>query len=248
MRRAMMPLGALMAAAGLLAVSARAQAPAPEPFTVATDQGELTIHPLIHGSVRFSFKGKQIYVDPWSRVPKLASLPKADLILITHEHGDHCDAKAVATLKKPGTIILANGNSVKKLGLGQVMKNGDKRTVVGVTVEAVPAYNLKRGPKPGQLYHPKGRDNGYVITFGNKRVYLAGDTEGVPEMANLKKIDIAFLPINLPYTMPPLEAVAAARLFRPGLLIPYHQGSSDPQEVAEALAGTDYRVKVIALP
>jgi len=233
-------------ATGALAAGVGAQAP--KPFTLKTEQGPLTIRPLLHASVLFQFAGKTIYVDPWSRVKGLAKLPKADLILVTHEHGDHADAAAIRTVKKARAIIIANPNSVRKLGMGQPMKNGEKRIVLGIGVRAVPAYNLKRGPKPGQFFHPRGRDNGYVLTFGDRRVYLAGDTEGIPEMKALKDIDVAFLPINLPYTMPPKEAAAAAKLFHPKLLVPYHQGSSDPREVAAALKGSGIQVKVLALP
>ena len=139
--------------------------------------------------------------------------------------------------------MIANTNSQKKLGYGEVMKNGDKKQVLDITVEAVPAYNIVRAQ-----YHPKGRDNGYILTMAGKRIYFAADTEATPEMKALKNIDVAFLPINLPYTMSPAEAVEAARAFKPKVLVPYHQGSSNPQEIADALKDTMIDVEVRKLP
>jgi len=237
----------IVAGLALLSCRADAQAPAPAPFTVETNAGPLVVRPLNHASVLFTFGGKNVYVDP-SGNTNYAELPKADLILVTHEHGDHRNAGVINTLRKAGITLITNGASANGLEGAQTMANGDTREAAGVKIEAVPAYNLTRGPSEGQLYHPRGRDNGYVLTFGDKRVYLAGDTEGVPEMANLKNIDIAFLPCNLPYTMPPTETAAAAKLFNPRELIPYHQGRSNPQEIADLLKDTPIRVRVIALP
>jgi L-ascorbate metabolism protein UlaG (beta-lactamase superfamily) len=133
---------------------------------------------------------------------------------------------------------------VEKLGKGEPMKNGDKRKVLDAEVEAVPAYNIER-----TQYHPKGRDNGYVITIAARRIYVAGDTEATPEMKALKDIDVAFLPINLPYTMTPKDAAEAAKAFSPRILVPYHQGQADPREVASALADTkSIEVRVLHLP
>jgi L-ascorbate metabolism protein UlaG (beta-lactamase superfamily) len=225
---------------GLLAVAA-AHAQAPEAFTVPTKAGPVTLRPIKHASVLLQFKGKNYYLDP-AQLPA-GDYPKADAIFITHEHGDHLDPKWIQTLRKQGTILVANPNSAKKLEGAEVMKNGDHRKVLDADVEAVPAYNIVR-----KQFHPRGRDNGYILTFGGKRIYFAGDTEGTPEMKALKNIDVAFLPINLPYTMPPAEAAEAARAFRPRLLVPYHQGQSNPQEVADALKGTKIEVKVLKLP
>ncbi len=224
----------------LLAAAAGAQAP--EAFTVRTSAGPLTIRPIKHASVLLQFKGRNYYLDP-AQLPAGEEYPKADAILITHEHGDHLDPKWIQTLRKEGTVLVANPSSAQKLSGAVIMKNGDRRKVLDAEVEAVPAYNIVR-----TQYHPKGRDNGYVLTFGDRRIYFAGDTEGTPEMKALKHIDVAFLPINLPYTMPPAEAAAAARAFQPKLLVPYHQGQANPQEVADALKGTRIQVRVMKLP
>ena len=229
--------------------SATQTASAPAERNVAvekTSQGDLTVQPLNHSAIRFEFKGKQYYVDPageaaWDK------LPKADAIFITHEHGDHLNPKVIDQIKKEGTVIYANAASVKKAGSGQAIEVGEKKQVLDITVEAVPAYNLD---PDRQKFHPKDRkDNGYVLTFGDKRVYVAGDTEGTPEMKALKDIAIAFLPINLPYTMTPEAAVEAARAFKPRILYPYHQGRSDPAEVKKLLADVkEIEVRVLALP
>jgi len=156
-------------------------------------------------------------------------------VLITHEHGDHLDADALEQIGKENTVIVLNENSAKKLGRGTVIRNGETRTVLGLKIEAVPAYNIVSKRASGEPYHPKGNGNGYVLTFGGKRVYVAGDTENIPEMKNLKGIDIAFLPMNLPYTMSPEMAAEAVRAFRPKILYPYHYGSTDVNKIVELL-------------
>ncbi len=211
-----------------------------------TAGGDLGIQPLNHSALHFEYRGKQYYVDPAGRAD-WANLPKADAIFITHEHSDHLSPPTITLLKKEGTLIFANESSVKQAGFGTVIAVGEKRPVFDITVEAVPAYNLS----PDRLqFHPKTRkDNGYVLTFGGKRVYVAGDTEGTPEMKALQNIDIAFLPINLPYTMLPKDAAEAARAFKPKILYPYHQGQSDPAEVKRLLADVpEIEVRVLALP
>jgi L-ascorbate metabolism protein UlaG (beta-lactamase superfamily) len=187
----------------------------------------------------FSFGEKVIHVDPVSREADYTSLPDADLILITHEHGDHLDATAVAEIRKDGTEVVVSGSCEGELAGAHVMRNGEARSVAGFQVEAVPAYNIVNMRSEGMPYHPKGNGNGYIISFGNLRVYVAGDTENTPEMKALEDIDVAFLPMNLPYTMTPAMVADAARAFRPRILYPYHYGQTDTNELVRLLAGEE---------
>jgi L-ascorbate metabolism protein UlaG (beta-lactamase superfamily) len=184
--------------------------------------GDLEIKHVGHGSLMFNHAGKVIHVDPFGKMGDYSKLPKADLVLITHEHGDHLDSVAIEQITKKGTKVIASEAAAKKLKGASTMRNGDVTTVNGLKIEAVPAYNLIHKRESGGPFHPKGKGNGYVITFGDKRVYVAGDTENTPEMKNLKEIDIAFLPANLPYTMTAEMVVDAAKAFKPKVLIPYH--------------------------
>ena len=223
MRRRLVAVSAIMMmAAGVTAAQATF-----EKDTVKTSGGDLEITFVGHGTLMFTFGGKVIHVDPVGRSADYSKMPKADLILITHEHGDHFDPNAIEAILTGKTVILIPGSLSERVPGGTVMKNGDSKTVDGLKIEAVPAYNLVHMRSPGNPYHPKGRDNGYVITFGDKRVYVAGDTENVPEMKALKGIDVAFLPMNLPFTMTPEMVADAAKGFRPKILYPYHFGNSD---------------------
>ncbi|MGD9161744.1 MAG: MBL fold metallo-hydrolase [Desulfobacteraceae bacterium] len=199
--------------------------------TIKTSKGNLEITFIGHGTLMFSFEGKIIHVDPWTNFTDYKNMPKADIILITHEHFDHLDKKAIDTLKKDGTEILINEAGFKQIGEGIVMKNGDVKTVSGFKIEAVPAYNLASDTR----FHPKGVGNGYIITFGDKKVYVAGDTENIPEIKALKGIDIAFLPMNRPYTMTPEMVADAAKAFRPEILYPYHYGETDTSKLVDLL-------------
>lgn len=198
---------------------------------IKTSKGNLEITFIGHGTLMFSFGGKVIHVDPWTRFTDYKDLPKADIILVTHEHMDHLDKKAIDTLKKNGTEILINEAGFKQIGEGTVMKNGDVKTVSGFKIEAVPAYNLASDTR----FHPKGIGNGYLITFGDKKVYMAGDTENTPEMKALKGVDIAFLPMNRPYTMTPEMVADVAKAFRPKILYPYHYGETDTSKLVDLL-------------
>jgi len=213
---------------------------------IDTGDGGLMITFVGHGTLMFLYNGAVIHVDPVSGEADYAKMPAADLILITHEHGDHLDPKALEQIKRENTVIVLNGKSAEKINEGIVMKNGDVKTVQGVKIEAVPAYNIVSKRASGEPYHPRGIGNGYVITLGGKRVYVAGDTENIPEMKELKNIDIAFLPMNLPYTMSPEMAAEAARAFRPKVLYPYHYGSTDVKQLAELLKeeqGIEVRIR-----
>ncbi len=204
---------------------------------VETAQGNLTITFVGHATLMFDFDGKVIHVDPVSREADYSDMPKADLILVTHQHGDHCDPEAIAAVLKPETMVVVNGGCADRVAGGIVMKNGDSDVFDGIGIEAVAAYNLVHMREGGQPYHPKGEGNGYVMTFANVRVYVAGDTENTPETKGLKDIDIAFLPMNLPYTMTPEMVADAVRAFKPRVLYPYHYGSTDTAELQQLLEG-----------
>lgn len=229
----------LIALTGILAVCIPFSliAHAFEKDTIQTSKGPLEITFIGHGSLMFSFGGKIIHVDPYSDLADYGSLPKADLIVITHEHRDHLDPKALGVLRSRGTEVVLTETCAKQVKGGTVMKNGDEKTVLGLKIEAVPAYNVVHMLSEGQPFHPKGVGNGYVMTLGDKRVYVAGDTENIPEMKGLKAIDIAFLPMNLPYTMTPEMVADAARSFRPGILYPYHYGNTDTSKIVDLLKG-----------
>lgn len=204
-----------------------------------TSKGDLRITFIGHGTLMFQFDGKVIHVDPVGNYADYSKLPKADIVLVTHEHGDHLDPASIAKIATEKTSIVLTQICREKLGKGEVMKNGDVREVLGLKIEAVPAYNIVHERSPGKPYHPKGDGNGYVVTFGDRRVYVAGDTENIPEMADLKDIDVAFLPMNLPYTMTPDMAADAAKTVRPEILYPYHYGKTDTSELMALLKDTD---------
>lgn len=210
-----------------------------EEDVIATAAGDLTITFVGHGTLMFRYDGKVIHVDPVSREADYSAMPDADLILVTHEHGDHLDAEAIGAISKEGTIVVLSRSCEGRVAGAIVMENGETRTEAGLRIEAVPAYNLVHMRSSGQPYHAKGDGNGYAITFGGVRVYVAGDTENTPEMKALADIDIAFLPMNLPYTMTPAMVADAARAFRPGVLYPYHYGSTDPGELVGLLEGVE---------
>ncbi|MGD0666137.1 MAG: MBL fold metallo-hydrolase [Bryobacteraceae bacterium] len=215
-------------------------AAAPEEF--ATSAGTVRITPIQHASLMIQAGGKVLYVDP--AFGSYDDLPAADYILISHIHADHMAPAIVDKLRKPGTVILGPKTVAASIAGCTVISNGERKALGPFLVEAVPAYNLTRGPAPGELYHPKGRDNGYVVTYGGKRFYFSADTEDIPEMRALKNIDVAFVCMNLPYTMPPQEAAAAARAFHPAIVYPYHYRGSDLNVFAKALAGTGIEVRV----
>ena len=205
---------------------------------VKTSKGDLQIVFIGHGSLMLTFGGKVIHVDPFSRVADYSKLPQADLIFLTHEHRDHLDLKALEFLRTDKTKIILTENCAQQVKGGIIMRNGEVKTVDGLKVEAVPAYNLVHMRSEGVAFHPKGNGNGYVITFGDKKIYLAGDTENIPEMKNLKDIDYAFLPMNLPYTMTPEMVADAAKAFKPKVLYPYHYGETDPSKLVELMKDT----------
>ena len=229
-----------------LATVAIAEGPTLEKDVLPTSAGDLEVTFVGHGSLFFRFGGKVIHVDPFGKLADYGTLPKADLVLITHAHGDHLDAGALAAVLTPQTRILVAPACKGKVEGATVLANGETTSLLGVTVEAVPAYNLVHKRPDGTPFHPKGEGNGYVVTFGKTRVYVAGDTENVPEMKALKAIDVAFLPMNLPYTMTPEMVADAVRGFRPRILYPYHFGETDTARLVTPLAdakGTEVRIR-----
>lgn len=205
---------------------------------VATSAGPLEITCQGHASLMFSFGGKVIYVDPFSPMADYSGMPKADLILITHHHRDHLDPVAVADIRKADSRIICSSLCLGKLPGAEAMANGDSLEAAGIGITAVPAYNLVHRRKDGEPFHPKGEGNGYVLVFGDTRVYVAGDTENTPEMKALRDIDIAFLPVNLPYTMDATMVMDAVNAIKPGILYPYHYayGTSDLEALRAAMA------------
>jgi L-ascorbate metabolism protein UlaG (beta-lactamase superfamily) len=216
----------------------------------AKTQEKLEITPIVHSSVMFNYGGKIIYVDPTTYLGTIdySDKFKADIILITHDHFDHYDVKTINQILKKDTQIVAPESLSKSITYARILRSGQSMNIGGIRVEALPAYNLVRGQSKEKKYHPYGAGNGYVLTFGKTRVYVAGDTECTPEMKALKNIDIAFLPIGGVYTMSPEEAASCAEVIKPTVVYPYHQGSSDPNYFASLLKDKGIEVRVHELP
>ena len=240
-------LGVGLAVVAVPLVLMAAQLPTPDKLPATG--GDITIAPINHATLQLTFAGKVVDVDPVAAAGTFAGFAAPDIVLITDIHSDHLDPATVNKLKKATTTVVTPQAAVAQLTAAQianpvVMANGDKKTVGGIEIEAIPMYNLTRGPSAGQLYHDKGRGNGYVLTMGGKRIYIAGDTEGVPEMRALKNIDVAFVPMNLPYTMTEAEAADAVKAFKPKIVYPYHYRGSDPKKFEDALKGSGVEVRI----
>jgi L-ascorbate metabolism protein UlaG (beta-lactamase superfamily) len=201
--------------------------------TIKAKDGDITITFIGHASLIIQHKGLVIHVDPWTKQADYSTLPKADIILVTHGHFDHLDTAAIKAISKRTTVLMLNPDGVNKIRAGLPIRNGAAKVIKGIAIEAVPAYNTTPGR---EKYHPKGQDNGYILTIDGKRIYIAGDTEDIPEMAALKNIDIAFLPMNQPYTMTPEQVVKAAKMFMPKVLYPYHTGDTDVSLLSKLMA------------
>jgi len=213
---------------------------------ITTDAGDVSITFLGHGTLMLQWQGKTIHIDPWTAQADYSALPKADLILVTHEHRDHLDTGAIEAIRKDGTLIVTSLKASAPVKGATVLKNGESGTYLGIRVDAVPAYNRQHMRSPGQPYHPRGEGNGYVLHFGSARIYVAADTEIIPEMAALKDVDVAFLPVNLPYTMNIDMLVEAAQTLQPKVLYPYHTGETDMDAVAarmKAVPGVETRIR-----
>jgi L-ascorbate metabolism protein UlaG (beta-lactamase superfamily) len=232
-------------AAGMIMANSLHSQDMPAVDKISTSAGIVEMNFIGHGSLMFNINSFFIYIDPVRSSGSYDNLPKADLILVTHEHGDHLDPELISDLRKDGTIMLCNAKSAQKIPWALSVKPGESIIINGITVEAVQAYNIKNMRSAGQPYHPKGEGNGYIIKIGDKRFYIAGDTENTPEMKALKNIDVAFLPMNLPYTMTPEMVADAARAFKPAILYPYHYGDTNTDSIINLLkdSGTEVRIR-----
>jgi L-ascorbate metabolism protein UlaG (beta-lactamase superfamily) len=236
----------LMTPMVLIVAAPASAAGAFETDILPTTAGNLKITFIGHASLMFEHGGKVIYSDPVGQYGDFSRLPKADVILEAHEHGDHFDLETIKKISKKGTKVVMTPLCAEKLSGGIVLKNGESATVEGIRIEAVPAYNLIHMRSPGMPFHPKGVGNGYILTFGDKRVYVAGDTENIPEMKGLGRIDVAFLPMNLPYTMTPEMVADAARMVKPKILYPYHTTDTDTSKLLPLLKdekGIEVRIR-----
>lgn len=219
--------------------------------TLTTKDGkEIKITLFKHASLAIEYDGEEIYVDPVTKVADTqidyTDMPKADYILVTHEHWDHLDPAAIEELSKPSTRIILNATSEKQLGKGIVMANNQEMELKdGIKLESVPAYNTTPGR---EKFHPKGNGNGYILTIDGKRIYIAGDTEDIPEMKDIKNIDLAFLPVNQPYTMTIDQAEKAALTIKPKILIPYHFGDTPVSQLKERLDKENSGIEVLLFP
>ena len=243
----MKAVAALVVAIGLVPALAGAQTAAAQ-STVPATGGNITITPFQHASLQIEHAGKVIQVDPAQG--DLSKAKRGDLVLVTDIHGDHLNPDLIAKVRKANAPVVMPQAVKAQVGdkvpaPTEVMGNGETKTVAGVSIEAVPMYNLQRGPAAGQLFHTKGRWNCYILTLGGKRVYIAGDTECVPEIKALKNIDVAFMPMNLPYTMPPAEAAECVKAFKPKIVIPYHFQGQKPEEFSDALKGSGIEVRIL---
>lgn len=209
-----------------------------EKDTIKTSKGDLIITFVGHGTLMFELNNYIIHIDPVMREADYTKLPKADLILVTHEHFDHLDREAINKIIKDNTLIIVSKScesAITGMKNIKILKNGEDFKVGEIFVEAIPAYNMVNKRPDGKPFHTKGDGNGYVINIADKRIYIAGDTENIPEMKQLKNIDIAFLPMNLPYTMTPEMVFDAAKAFRPKILYPYHYGNTDTKKLVELM-------------
>jgi len=227
-----------------LAIAAAAAAQSRPSVEFKTSAGPLKLTVIRHASFMLEAGGQVVHVDPWSQ-GNYDGLPQADLLLITDTHGDHLDMKAIPKVRKAQTTVVASAAAAAQVDGAIAMKNGDAKQIGAWKIEALPMYNLKRGPEAGKVFHEKGRGNGYLLTYGGFRFYISGDTEGVPEMRALKNIDAALICMNVPYTMPPEEAAEAVRAFKPKVAIPYHYRGADLAVFEKALAGSGVEVKLL---
>jgi L-ascorbate metabolism protein UlaG (beta-lactamase superfamily) len=243
MKSKLSPGMARLCLAAALAFILSAQAAERQVEKIPAEKGGIEIEPINHATFILRWDGKTIFVDPVGGAGKFAG--KADLALVTDIHGDHLNADTLKGVAGDNTTIVAPEAVVAQLPAGlkekaEAIANGEKKEARGISIEAVPMYNLTEERKK---FHAKGRGNGYVLTLGGKRIYISGDTEDIPEMRALKDIDVAFVCMNLPYTMTPEQAASAVREFKPKIVYPYHYRGSDTKKFKE-LVGPDSGVEV----
>jgi L-ascorbate metabolism protein UlaG (beta-lactamase superfamily) len=239
-----MRLSTKLLATGFTLAALPALAALPKGEVFPTSAGNVTITPIYHAAAIIQAGNDRIYIDP-AKPADITGLPPGDLILITDIHGDHMDADDIKALSKADTVVIAPTSVQKTITQAKVLDNGGTTTWHNWKITAVPMYNIKHLQPNGQPYHDKGRGDGFVLTYGGKNFYFAGDTEGTPEMAALKDIDVAFIPMNLPYTMTPDEAAAAVKTFHPKVVIPYHFRGQDPAVFQKDLAGSGIEVRLL---
>lgn len=248
-RRTFLVTGAALGATTILPTALLAQEQGSNTFE--TDAGPITVHPVSHASFVLETPEGVIYSDPVGDPAQYEGLPEPDLILITHEHGDHFEPETLSAIMVGKTQILSNMAVYDLMpaelqAVTQQLANGETTDMIGIEFEAIPAYNITEGRLD---YHPEGRDNGYVFEIGGKRIYIAGDTEGTEEMRSLEEIFLAFVPMNLPYTMDAEQAADAVAAFEPAYVYPYHyrgkdDGTQDPEAFAKMLSQTDAETEV----
>jgi len=209
--------------------------------------GELTIQPIYHATLVLSFQGKNIYVDPTGGTDAFKGIAAPDLILLTDIHGDHLEPKTINAINTAHAVIVVPQAVADKLPATTdksklvILKNGDKTTQLGVAIEAIPMYNLPESPT---AMHTKGRGNGYVLTIGGKNIYISGDTADTPEMRGLKNIDIAFVCMNMPYTMDVATAARGVLAFKPKIVYPYHYRGQDTNQFKALVNAGDKNIDV----
>lgn len=201
---------------------------------------KITFIPIHHATFVIETPDAVIYVDPVGDLKLFENLPSPNIIIVTHTHGDHYSKDDIKSLQTKETTIIVPQSVYDDLGEGHVLNNGESTTIKNIKIEAIPAYNLT---KDRLKYHPKGRDNGYVVTVEGKRIYISGDTEDIPEMRELKDIDYAFVCMNLPYTMTVEQAASAVIEFKPEVVYPYHYRNSDVEKFKE-LVSADKNIEV----
>jgi L-ascorbate metabolism protein UlaG (beta-lactamase superfamily) len=212
--------------------------------TFNTSAGDVEMHFIGHGSLMFKVNNYIIHIDPVRSSGSYENKPKADLILVTHEHYDHLDPDLIEKLRKNETIMYSTEKVASQVKWARMMKAGDKSTAGAIIIEAIPAYNIVNMRAQGQPFHQKGSGIGFILTIGDKRIYVAGDTENTPEMKALRNIDVAFLPMNLPYTMTPEMVADAAIAFKPGILYPYHYGDTNAEKIVALLKDSAIEVRI----